>query len=238
MRTTVWLLLLCGLISLNVSAADSEFKEGVNYKVTPRPEKLPDPNKIEVLEFFWYGCPHCYDFESHIQPWLAHKPEGVSFTRIPHDLGREAGETHALAYHIAEKLGIVKRIHAPMFKAIHDLKQPMDRLNDVCDLFAKQGGITDEQCHAAADDEDVKHARNHDDFLIRHYEIANVPALVVDGRYYTDAIMAGGMSNLVKVLDVLIAKQKAARNIQTTLPDEAPPAAPPPKVRAATPSPF
>ena len=242
MRACVWIvLLLCGLLPLSSSAAEPVFKEGEHYQVVPKPEKFPAHDKIEVLEFFWYGCPHCYQFESDIAPWLAHKPEEVTFRRVPHNMGRSAGDMHELGYHIAENLGIVKRIHPEMFKAIHDHKQAMDSISDICSLFVKFGGVTDEQCHAAAEDEEVKHASDFDDFLIRRYGVVNVPTLVVDGRYLSNAVMAGGTSKLIQVLDFLIAKQKVERNIHMTLPDDEPLVTAPPKAPKALsrpPAPF
>lgn len=240
MHRSLRFLLLFTLLacSFNTWAASPEFNEGDEYKVVSNPEAHPNPRKVEVREFFWYGCPHCYQFESEITPWLARKSEDVSFKRVPHTMGRPAGEMHSLAYHMAENLGIVKLIHPQMFKAIQDRKQAMDRVNDICALFVQVGGVTDEKCQAAAENADVLHASDHDEFLIHRYGIAVVPTLVVDGRYTTNAVMAGGTKKVIAVLNFLIAKQMQARNIGHDLPADETPAADDSKGRGGVPSPF
>lgn len=238
MRTCLWLLVaLCGLLPLTSSADDAPFKEGKHYKLVPNSEKVPDAHKIEVLEFFWYGCPHCYQFESDITAWLARKPDGVVFKRVPNNLGRAAGEMHALAYHVAETLNIVKRVHPLMFKAIHDKKQATDTVSDICFLFVQAGGVTDEKCRTTADSFDVRHAIDHDDFLIRRYGVVVVPTLVVDGHYLTNASMAGGMGKLIKLVNFLIEKRKVERGFHQSLPDDEPIARPAPMKGASRPRP-
>lgn len=230
--------LLLSLLFLSVQAAGSEFTEGVHYKQVPNPETHPNPRKVDVEEFFWYGCPYCYEFESSIAPWLARKPEEVSFKRVPHTMGRPVGVMHTLAYHMAENLGIVKRIHPLMFKSVQDQKKNMDTLGDICELFMKAGGVTEDQCRAAAENEDVKHAADHDEFLIRRYSVVNVPTLVVDGRYYSNSKMAGGLKKLMEVTQFLIDKQMTERKLRTPLPVEQPPVADNPRYRTLVPPPF
>jgi thiol:disulfide interchange protein DsbA len=239
MRRLLGLSLLLTLLacSTNTSAASPEFNEDVEYKVVNNPETRPNPQKIEVREFFWYGCPHCYQFESEINPWLLRKSEDISFKRVPHSMGRNTGDMHSLAFHMAEHLGILKLIHPQMFKAIQDRKQNMDTLADICGLFQQFGNIKEDRCRAAAENDEVLHARDHDEFLIRRYGIALVPTLVVDGRYVTNASMAGGTKKLIDVLNFLIAKQIKARNLHANLPYE-PPLDDGPRDRVGAPSPF
>lgn len=233
-------LLLLSLLasSVNARAAAPEFNEGSEYKIVSNPEAHPNPRKIEVKEFFWYGCPHCYQFESEINPWLMRKSEDVSFKRVPHTLGRSAGAMHSLAFHMADHLNILKLIHPEMFKAIQDRKQNMDTVGDICELFAKVAGIKEDDCRAAAANADVLHAKDHSEFLARRYSVIAVPTLVVDGRYYTNAIMAGGMKKMIPVLNFLIAKQKQARNLNIDLPADEAPATENPMDRGSVPSPF
>jgi thiol:disulfide interchange protein DsbA len=238
MRRFLGSLLLLLACNLTAQAASTEFSEGNEYKEVSNPEAHPNPHKIEVNEFFWYGCPHCYQFESEINPWLARKSDDVLFKRVPHTLGRSAGEMHSLAFHMADYLKILKLIHPQMFKAIQDKKQNMDTIADICGLFKQVGDIKEDDCRAAAENPDVLHAKDNSEFLARRYSVISVPTLVVDGRYYTNAVMAGGMSKVIPVLNFLITKQKQSRNLGGDLPAEETPAVVSPKGRVATPSPF
>lgn len=234
------LVLLLG--SMAAQAADAPvpaFTEGKEYKEVPKPETHLNPKKVEVEEYFWYGCPHCYRFEPLLAPWLEHKPEEVLFRRIPHNMGRSTGEMHAQAFHMAEVLGIVGRIHMPMYKAIQDEKKNMDTLADICELFGKVAGVNDDTCRYTATVDDVQERMRRDDYLIHRYQVISTPTIVVDGKYLTNAVMAGGMDQLLPVVDFLIAKQKAARGIKslpTPVGDNGP--ATGPKHRPGAPSPF
>ena len=94
-----------------VNAADG-------YNVISPPQPTHTGKKIEVLEVFWYACPHCYDFEPYVKEWLQNKPDDVEFRRMP-GIFRKNWIPHAKAYFTAEKLGVLDTIHTPLFDAIH-----------------------------------------------------------------------------------------------------------------------
>ncbi|RMG51350.1 MAG: thiol:disulfide interchange protein DsbA/DsbL, partial [Gammaproteobacteria bacterium] len=86
-----------------------EFDPGIDYTVLPQPIPTDVPKgKVEVAEFFWYGCPHCYRFEPHVQKWLKHKPEAAAFVRIPASLN-PSWRPHAEAYYAAQTLGVTDK---------------------------------------------------------------------------------------------------------------------------------
>ena len=94
--------------------------------------------KIEVLEIFWYGCPHCYAFEPYLQQWLSRKPDNVEFRLMPGILNNN-WVPHAKAYYVAEKLGILDKIHQQLFDAIHKDKRNIFSDDDVKEFFIEQG---------------------------------------------------------------------------------------------------
>ena len=113
-------LLLC-LFTIGCQA-DAEFHEGKQYEVLATPIATQAANKIEVVELFWYGCPHCFHFEPEITAWLKKKPADVNFRRVP-AVFDPRWVPHARAYFAAEALGVLDKFHGPLFKAIHEEEQ-------------------------------------------------------------------------------------------------------------------
>ena len=101
-------------------AAAEDYTEGTDYERVSPPIATDETGKVEVYEFFWYGCPHCYRFEPYLQKWLENKPDNVEFIRIPAIFNSPRWEVHARAYYTAEILEVQDRIHGPLFSAIHD----------------------------------------------------------------------------------------------------------------------
>jgi len=110
--------LACVLIGSTFSARADTFEVGVNYDLLPIPVETADPNKIEVVEIFSYGCPHCFDFEPSIEAWRAKQPSDVQFRRVP-AVFREDWKILAQAYYAAEVLGVVDKVNRPIFEAVH-----------------------------------------------------------------------------------------------------------------------
>jgi thiol:disulfide interchange protein DsbA len=121
MRYLLLILLACAL-PLTAGAADPvtppPFQEGKDYVRLPTPVPTSTPDKIEVVEMFWYGCPHCYDLEPVTQEWLKRKPDNVVFVRMPVAFGAN-WEPGARAYYAAEALGVLDQLHPLLFEAFH-----------------------------------------------------------------------------------------------------------------------
>jgi thiol:disulfide interchange protein DsbA len=202
-----WLSVLL-LLPLSVASA-ATFQEGEAYKVLPQVQPTMNPDKIEVVELFWYGCPHCHKFEPYIEKWLKTKPDDVDFTRMPAIL-REEWSLHARAYYTAETLGILDKIHKPLFDAIHVEKRYLFS-EDALMQFFEEFGISNEDFrntfHSFAVDSKVRRARQ----MSKRYMAMGTPAVVVNGKYLTGPGMAKGFDNLIKVVDFLVAKERAAK---------------------------
>lgn len=187
--------------------------EGTLQDIDKRYVKLPSPqptrtgDKIEVLEVFWYGCPHCYQFEPVIEKWLTEKADYIEFVRIPGVMAKH-WLAHARAYYAAEKLGVLEKIHRPLFDAIHNQKKDIMDEKSLKNFFVEHGidGDDFDQAYKSRDvEENVREA-----FQVgQRYQLTGVPAVIVNGKYGTSASMAGGYGELMNVIDILAADEYA-----------------------------
>jgi protein dithiol oxidoreductase (disulfide-forming) len=201
-------LLIASLLLLVAAGAYSagEFREGEHYQVLQKPLAVKTPGKIEVVELFWYGCPHCFHFEPLISQWLKTKPEDVEFRRVP-ALFAENWVPHARAFFAADALGQLENFHSQLFKAIHaDAKPIMDETSLI--NFAAQAGLPSPSFREAytgfAIDGKVKQAMAY----TKESGISGVPAVIVNGKYRTGAQMAGGQDKVMAVVNFLIEKER------------------------------
>jgi len=199
------LLPLLGLLFLPGGTALAEYDEGIQYERLVAPVPTVDANKVEVVELFWYGCPHCYRLEPDLKKWLKNKPANVVFVRVP-AVFRPIWAFHAKVYYTAEVLGVLDKVHEAMFEAMHVQRRKMSSVDEVKALFA-QYGVTSEKFDNAfnsfAVDAKVRRATD----LTRRYGLEGVPALVINGKYVTDGVMAHGHNGMLQVTDYLISKE-------------------------------
>jgi len=209
-KITAVLAIVLGL-SASVAQGDT-FEVGVNYDVLPIPVETADPNKIEVVELFSYGCPHCYEFEPTIEAWKAKQPADVQFRRIP-AVFREDWKILAQAYYAAEALGVVDKVNRPIFEAIH-LKglNPKDP-NVLAAVFKESAGVDAEEFNKVMNSFGVRSKVLQADSLGRMYRLQGVPTLIVGGKYtvYGQNFVGGNVDRLT-VVDFLVAKERAARS--------------------------
>jgi thiol:disulfide interchange protein DsbA len=202
------IVLACLLAALSFSVpAETEFREGEHYERLATPLPVHSTDKIEVVELFWYGCPHCFHFEPLLAEWLKHKPDDVEFRRVPAVFAQN-WVPHARAFFAAQALGVLDKFHGALFHAIHEEEQ---RLFDEDSLvkFAGSLGIPTGQFQDAYDgfavDGMVKKAMNY----TKDAGITGVPAIIVNGKYRTGAQLAGGQDQVLKVVDFLVDKERA-----------------------------
>ena len=201
LRNLGWGLMLALAINTAAVAADS-------YKRLSEPQPTQTENKIEVVEVFWYGCPHCNDFEPYLNDWLADKPDDVSFRRMP-AVFRQDWLAHAKAYYTALELGVVDKIHSDLFNQIHTRQK---RLNDEESLkkFFMQHGVDGDKFtktyNSYAVESHIKQALS----MLRRYEITGVPAVVINGKYVTSGPLAGSYEGMIQAMNELIEKERAA----------------------------
>jgi protein dithiol oxidoreductase (disulfide-forming) len=184
--------------------AQGAIREGTHYVRlgSPAPVSLPAGKAVEVVEFFWYGCPHCYAFEPTLEAWVKKLPADVAFRQVP--VGFMAPhQYHARLFYALEETGALGAMHRKVFNAIH---QQGKRLNNDGDIaqFAKDNGVDGDKLVQAMKGFSVSTKATRAKQLADAYKIDGVPAIGVQGRFYTAASLAGGHERAVVVADQLI----------------------------------
>jgi protein dithiol oxidoreductase (disulfide-forming) len=181
--------------------AREHLEEGVHYRRIAQDPVRAANGRIEVIDFFWYGCPHCYDLLPHLLSWRKTMPDDVAYRHVPPVLN-PSWEAHAHAYYVSEALGLVGRTHAPLFDAIHRDRRPLHDEQDLSRFFAEHGAeeaTFRELWRSFAVTSKVKQATQ----LARRFRIQSVPSLVVGGTYLTSPSLAGSHEGMIAVLDSL-----------------------------------
>jgi thiol:disulfide interchange protein DsbA len=192
-----------GLMLLSAAVVAQEFKEGVQYvPIQPQPP-MATGDRVEVVEFFWYGCPHCRDFEPAIKKWKASAPDNVDFSQIPIMFGG-ASDMHAQVYYALEGIGELERIHGPFFDAMHVKKRKL-KTRDEVDAFLAENGVDIDKFNQAMNSFAVAAKVNRARALMRRYGIRSVPTLVIDGRYRSGSGFRS-YEDMTEVVDHVVAK--------------------------------
>ncbi len=182
--------------------------EGIKYQTIANPQPTSDSGNIEVLELFWYGCPHCYQLEPEVEAWLETKPDDVTFIRMPAVLG-PTWELGARAFYTADLLGVTDKIHTPLFERLHKQKKPLRSADDIKAFFVERG-VSAEDFDKTFNSFAVITKTNRAKQARDMYGITGVPTLVVNGKYRTTAKLAGGNRQMLEVVDVLVEQERNA----------------------------
>jgi thiol:disulfide interchange protein DsbA len=169
---------------------------------------VSEPGKIEVVEMFWYGCPHCYAFEPTINPWIEKLPADVHFVRIPAMFGGP-WDAHGQLFITLDTMGVEKKVHAAVFDAIQKGGKRLTDPNDMAEFVATQG-VDKAKFLETFNSFAVKGKIAQYKELAKKYEITGVPTMIVNGKYRFDISSAGGPEATLKLADALIAKERAA----------------------------
>ncbi|MGA7799215.1 MAG: thiol:disulfide interchange protein DsbA/DsbL [Gammaproteobacteria bacterium] len=203
-------LLVPALVMAASGGPDKHYDAGIDYQLIDPPQPAATAGKIQVIELFWYGCPHCFHFEPHLDQWLAHKPKGVVFERIPAVLGPNWTPL-ARAFYTEKLLGVFDKTHLALFNAIHK-DHEFKLLSDpqaMADFFAKHGVPKAKflsTYNSFAVDVDVNRAKD----MTRRYGINGVPSMIVAGKYRTSGQLAGSNDAMLNVVDYLVRKERAS----------------------------
>ncbi len=187
---------------LPAAAMSAGISEGIEYKKIEKPQPVAAKGKVEVVEMFWYGCPHCYQFEPEINAWKAKLGPNVVFQRIP-AVFNPKWELHARMYYAAEQLGVLEKMHPALFEAIHKDERKLDDADAIAEFFGEKGiqrADFDKAFKSFAVASKVNQARS----LSQLYGIDGVPNLIVQGKYRTGAREAGSYKEMLNVVDQLV----------------------------------
>jgi thiol:disulfide interchange protein DsbA len=187
---------------------------GTNYKViAPAQPTDASPGKVEVIEMFWYGCPHCFALDPIIESWRKNKAPYIEFVRVPVMWG-EAHRAHARLFYTLQALGKLEELHAAVFNEIQStgdsLYVPGDEQGTqrVQVQFARTHGVDPTEFLKAYSSFAVQTNLDKADELERRYKIDAVPTIVIDGKYQSDVGQAGGQENLMQLINDLSASEK------------------------------
>jgi protein dithiol oxidoreductase (disulfide-forming) len=197
-----------------------KWKAGINYRpIVPAQSTDSSPGRIEVIEVFWYACPHCYAIEPYLNSWLKTKPANVDFVRVP-AMWQEVHRAHARLFYTLQALGKEDALHAKVLAAIFEQKNQLFVPGDAAATqaeqvaFAKANGISEADFLKAYNSFSVQNSLQKADEIQTRYLVDTVPRFIVNGKYSTDVAMASGgkqegaEDKLFALLDDLVASEK------------------------------
>ncbi|MEK6591607.1 MAG: thiol:disulfide interchange protein DsbA/DsbL [Pseudomonadota bacterium] len=202
-------------LSLGANAVMAQLVAGKDYRLINPPQQTDSGSKVEVLEFFWYGCPHCYSLQQPLQAWLKKKPADVEFRRVP-AIFQDSWVPLTKTFYAIEAMGLVDKLHHDVFVAIHQQKA---RLNDSKVLFdwIASKGVDRQKFIDTYNSFAVQGRTQRSIDLTRKHDIPGTPALTVDGKYLTAPSMVLNPDNSVNYeqyfqkLDQVIALARKSR---------------------------
>ena len=194
---------IAALGSLPMRSSHAALEMGKDYALVEFPQSTTDPKRVEVLELFFYGCPHCFELEPILVPWVKKLPKYAYFRRMP-AIFNDSWVPMAKAFYAAEALGVLEKIHTDMFNAIH-LQGINLNSKDTLLRWLGSHGVDSKKFADAYDSFGVQAKVNEAKQLTAAYGIQGVPSMIVDGKYRTSSSMVGSHQKLLPALDELIA---------------------------------
>lgn len=186
-----------------------QFKEGKDYKRLDKPVAPDAPaGKVDVIEFFWYSCPHCNAFEPTLDAWVKAAPKDLSIRRVPVAFNASFVPQQKL-YYTLEGMGKLEELHAKVFRAIHVEKLKLAKDDEILAWVTKQG-VDAAKFKEVYGSFTVSNQARRAAQLQEAYGVEGVPSMGVAGKYYTDGTMAGSMQTVLQVVEQLVATARKA----------------------------
>ena len=188
--------------------ATAAYQEGRHYVRLPTPVETRDPDRIEVVELFSYGCIHCFNFDPAVERWLETVPDDVDFHRIP-AVFNAYWAALAQAFYTAELLDVLGEVHTPIFEGVHVYRLEMNREQLLARLFERDADVEQEEFLRVFNSFGVQSRVRKADASTRMYRATGVPTMIVDGIYRIETDMAGGQEQMLDVVDFLVEQERA-----------------------------
>jgi thiol:disulfide interchange protein DsbA len=197
------LITVFALLSLSgfVSAQGQKIEEGFDYRVLPIAQPVETKGKVEVIEFFWYGCPHCYDFEPELSSWLKRQPKDVVFKRVPVAF-RDDFMPHSQLFYALEAMGKGDALNEKVMYAMHKENKRLLTEPEIADWVASQGIDRNTFLATYRSFAVISKARAAKQ-MAEAYRIDGVPTIVMQGKYVTSPSIAGTKAKAILVMDYL-----------------------------------
>jgi len=183
--------------------------ESLGYETISPAQPTQNQDKIEIIEFFWYGCPHCYSLEPLMEKCIKTLPDNVEFIRQPAVFSDVWGK-HAKAYFVAEALGVVDKVHADFFDEIQNKKQKLTSEDDLAKFFVAHG-VDETKFRDAYNSFLVDSKLRQAKAMGPRYGLTGVPALIINGKYKTTGVLAKSHENMIKVMNQLIKQESQSK---------------------------
>ena len=206
-RLLLPVVMLCASVTA-VAQGDQNWQEGTHYDVVTPAIRTANPDKIEVAEFFWYGCGHCYTFEPLIGQWKKTLAEDVEFRGSP-AIWNQQMELHARAYYAADVLGVLDTMNLVVFQAMNVDGKRLSSEEEIAELFATHG-VDGAEFTKAFNSFGVSSQVRQANARARAAKITGTPEMMVNGKYRISTRKAGNQANMLKIADFLVAKERAA----------------------------
>lgn len=165
--------------------------------------------KVEVIEFFWYSCPHCNSFEPKLVEWIKKLPADVSMRRVPVAF-RDDFVPQQRLYYVLEAMGKLDELHGRVFTAIHAERQPLNK-EDLILAWAEKQGLDRAKFKELYNSFSISAKARRATQVQDAYKVQGVPAIGIAGRYYTDGTLAGNMDRALQVTDYLVAETRKSK---------------------------
>jgi thiol:disulfide interchange protein DsbA len=196
-------------LALTSGSAAAQLTEGKNYVRIANPQPVETGKRIEVIEFFSYGCPHCAELEQYLDPWLAKLPQDVAFRRVP-VMFQPRWVPLAKIYYTLDALGAESKLSPDVFKAIHGTGTALWEDKAFYDWAASKG-LDRKKVEDVFKSFAINGKMNRAKQLAQEYNIQAVPTVIVDGKFVTSSDRVGTHAALPAAIDELIAKARAER---------------------------
>jgi protein dithiol oxidoreductase (disulfide-forming) len=205
-------------LNVTVHAQGNDPYAGKYFKIDP-PQHTNSPRQVEIVELFWYTCPHCKYFDAHylkgwLENWNETYPGDLSFRQMPAVFDNDSRIPLAKAFYVADALGVLEEIHTPLFEAIHDKKKKMNDQEALQKFFLDKAGISKEDFDETYDsfsveDVDIPRAKN----KTKEYGVDSVPTIIINGKYRLTSEQANGYTQMKQIIDYLIEKEREAMGL-------------------------
>lgn len=200
------LVLVTGALAVS-SAHGAGIDPTGKYDLVTPPQPTDTPGKVEVVEVFWYGCPHCFTFLPSMEQYTSSKPDYVAVRHMP-AIFRDSWAIHARAFYTAELLGVQEKIHRPLFETIHLRKQPLDTREELMKFF-EQYGVSNDDFNKTYDSFAVESLVRKSQVMQQRYGVRGTPTVIVNGKYRVSGSLAGSPEQMIEVIEALVEIEKA-----------------------------
>ncbi len=207
-----WIVAACLALFMPLVAVAQDWKEGENYDLITPPVRT-STDKIEVVEFFWYGCGHCYNFEPMLTQWKKTLPDDVEVVGSP-AIWNKPMELHARAFYTAQALGVLDKMHPVLFQAMNVDRKRLQSEDEIRQLFVAHG-VSAEDFDKAYNSFGVGSQVRQADARARAAKITGTPEMMVAGKYRISTRKAGGQAKMLELANYLVDQERKARMAET-----------------------